>query len=225
MSLRRWTSTSTYRLAGELTRGGHRVDADTVGRLLKDRGASLQANVKRMEGSAPPERDAQFRHSNTQVARFRRRGWPVISVDAKKKERIRAITNPGRTWRRVGLPEPVEMHVFPQFVLGTAIPYGTYDLQRTLGSGNIGTTHATAEFAVESIRRWWQRFGRRHSHGPRICSSGPRGAAATGAGAAPGSSTSRTWRPAQPCESPCATSPRAPASGTRWSTGWSRSST
>jgi hypothetical protein len=162
MSPLRWTSKSTYRLAAELTRLGHRMDADTVGRLLKDWGYSLQANVKTKEGTAPPERDAQFRYLNAQVKRFFRRGWPVISVDTKKKERVGAFKNPGRTWRKVGQPEPVHMHDFPQLGLGTAIPYGTYDLQRNQGLVNVGVTHETAEFAVESIRRWWQQFGRRY---------------------------------------------------------------
>jgi Rhodopirellula transposase DDE domain len=175
MSPLKWTSKSTYRLAAELTRAGYRVDADTVGRLLKDWGYSLQANVKTKEGSGPPERDAQFRYIARQVQRFQRRGWPVISVDTKKKERIGAFKNPGRTWRRVGQPREVEMHDFPDLGIGTAIPYGTYDLQRNQGLVNVGITHETAEFAVESIRRWWQQFGRRHyprAGGLLICADG-----------------------------------------------------
>lgn len=162
MSPLRWTSKSTYRLAAELTQRGYRVDADTVGRLLKDWGYSLQANVKTKEGGSPPERDAQFRYLNAQVKRFLRRGWPVISVDTKKKERVGAFKNPGRTWRKVGQPERVHMHDFPHLGRGIAIPYGTYDIQRNQGLVNVGMTHETAEFAVESIRRWWQQFGRRH---------------------------------------------------------------
>ncbi len=172
MSSLKWTSKSTYRLAAELTRQGHRVDADTVGRLLKDWGYSLQANVKTKEGGSPPERDAQFRYLNAQVKRYLQRGWPVISVDTKKKERVGAFKNPGRTWRKVGQPERVHMHDFPHLGHGIAIPYGTYDLQRNQGLVNVGVTHETAEFAVESIRRWWQQFGRRHyasARGLLIC--------------------------------------------------------
>jgi hypothetical protein len=187
MSPLKWTSKSTYRLAAELTHLGHGVDADTVGRLLKDWGYSLQANVKSKEGSARPERDAQFRYINTQVQRFLRRNWPVISVDTKKKERVGAFKNPGRTWRKVGQPEQVEVHDFPHLGIGTAIPYGTYDIQRNQGLVNVGMTHETAEFAVESIRRWWQQFGRRHY--PRaqellICADGGGG----------NGSRSRAWK-------------------------------
>lgn len=54
MSPLKWTSKSTHRLAAELTRLGHPVDADTVGRLLKDWDYSLQVNVKTKEGGSPP---------------------------------------------------------------------------------------------------------------------------------------------------------------------------
>lgn len=57
----RWTTKSTARLADELTRTGHQVGADTVGRLLKQAGYSLQGNAKTVEGKQHPDRDAQFR--------------------------------------------------------------------------------------------------------------------------------------------------------------------
>ncbi len=175
MSRLQWTSKSTYRLAEELTRVGHPVDADTVGRLLKDLGYSLQANVKTKEGGSPPERDAQFRYINAQVKRFLRRGWPVISVDTKKKERVGAFKNPGKTWRRKGHPRAVQMYDYPRLGVGPAIPYGAYDIDKNQGLVNVGMTHETAEFAVASIRRWWQQFGRRQyprAAGLLICADG-----------------------------------------------------
>jgi hypothetical protein len=172
MSPLKWTSKSTYRLAAELGRLGHRVDADTVGRLLKTWGYSLQATVKTKEGGSPPERDAQFRYISAQLKRFLKRGWPVLSVDSKKKERVGAFKNAGRTWRKVGQPEEVHMHDFPHLGEGIAIPYGAYDIQRNQGLVNVGMTHETAEFAVESIRRWWRHVGRRYyprTQGLLIC--------------------------------------------------------
>ena len=116
------TSQSTYRLAAELTRLGHRVDADTVGRLLKDWDDSLQAHGKTKAGGSPPERDAQCRYLNAQVKRFVRRGWPVIAVDTQKKERVGAFKNPGRPWRKTGDPERVRLSDSPHLGQGTAIP-------------------------------------------------------------------------------------------------------
>jgi len=175
MSLLRWTNKSTARIAAELTQQGHRASDETVRRRLRELGYSLQANVKTLEGSSPPERDAQFRYLNAQVRRFLARGEPVLSVDTKKKERIGAFKNPGRTWRPQGTPQAVNMYDYPSLGLGTAIPYGTYDVQRDEGFVNVGMTHDTAEFAVESLRRRWRVFGRRHYPRARallVCADG-----------------------------------------------------
>ncbi len=161
MSLLRWTSKSTERIAEELTRRGHPISADTVGRRLRELDYSLQANVKTKEGSAPPGRDAQFRYINGQVKRFLKRGEPILSIDAKKKERVGAFKNAGRTWRPTGQPYPVNVYDYPSLAVGPAIPYGAYDVQRNEGFVNVGMSHDTAEFAVESLRRWWHLFGRR----------------------------------------------------------------
>ena len=118
--------------------------------------------MKTLEGSSPPERDAQFRYLNAQVRQFLARGEPVLSVDTKKKERVGAFKNPGRTWRPQGTPQAVNMYDYPALGIGTAIPYGAYDVQRDEGFVNVGMTHDTAEFAVESLRRWWRVFGRQH---------------------------------------------------------------
>ena len=160
MSLLRWTSKSTERLAEELTRRGHPISADTVGRRLRELEYSLQANLKTKEGSAPPGRDAQFRYINAQVKRFLKRGEPILSIDAKKKERVGAFKNAGRTWRPKGQPYHVNIYDYPSLAVGPAIPYGAYDVQRNEGFVNVGMSHDTAEFAVESLRRWWRLFGR-----------------------------------------------------------------
>ncbi|MGH8525341.1 MAG: ISAzo13 family transposase [Gammaproteobacteria bacterium] len=162
MSLLRWTNKSTAAIAGALTRQGHPASDETVRRRLRELGYSLQGNMKTLEGESPVERDAQFRYINGQVKRFLRRHAPVLSVDTKKKERVGAFKNSGRTWRPRGDPVEVNIYDYPSLGLGTAIPYGAYDLQRNEGFVNVGVSHDTAEFAVESVRRWWKFFGRRH---------------------------------------------------------------
>jgi len=169
MSLLKWTNRSTRNIAAELTRRGCPVTAPTVGRCLRELGYSLQANVKSREGPQHPDRDAQFRYINQQVKRFLRAGEPVLSVDTKKKELVGPFRNPGRTWRPRGQPETVLLHDFPHLGDGKAIPYGAYDLGRNEGFVNVGITHDTAEFAVESIRRWWRLLGKRaYPHATRL---------------------------------------------------------
>jgi len=159
MSMLRWTSKSTRTIAHELTRLGHKVDHVTVLRYLRDLGYTLQANAKTREGRQHPARDAQFRYINSRVKAFLRTGNPVISVDTKKKELVGAFRNAGRTWRPKGKPEPVNAYDFIHLGKGKAIPYGAYDIAHDRAVVNVGVTHDTAEFAVESIRRWWKLDG------------------------------------------------------------------
>ena len=165
MSALKWTSKSTRTIAGELTRLGHAVSSVTVGRCLEDMGYTLQTNVKTREGAQHPDRDAQFRYLNRQAENFRRDGSPVISVDTKKKELVGAFKNTGRRWLPQGKADKVLVHDFPHLGEGKAIPYGAYDIARDRAVVNVGVTHDTAEFAVESIRRWWRLDGKRHYRG------------------------------------------------------------
>jgi DDE family transposase len=161
MSYLKWTNKSTRTMAEELQRKGYEVSHVTVARCLREMDYSLQGNVKTLEGSQHPDRDRQFRYINQQVRTFMRRGDPVVSVDAKKKELVGPFDNRGRRWKRVGEPDEVFVHDFPDMGEGKAIPYGTYDVARNEALVNVGITHETADFAVESIRRWWRMLGRR----------------------------------------------------------------
>jgi len=161
MSPLRWTCKSTRRLADELTRSGHPVSARTVATLLHEDGYSLQGNRKTTEGKQHPDRNAQFEYLNSQVGRFLERGQPAISVDSKKKELVGRFKNGGREWRPKGKPEEVRVHDFKDKVLGKVTPYGVYDILNNQGWVSVGIDHDTAQFAANSIRRWWMEMGRR----------------------------------------------------------------
>ncbi len=154
-----WTTSSTRKLADELTAAGHKVGPDTVARLLREQGFSLQANSKTLEGADHPDRDAQFSYLNDQATDHLNTGDPVISVDTKKKELVGEYKNGGREWRPAGEPEKVKVHDFIDRQLGKANPYGVYDLAADTGWVSVGTDHDTAAFAVETIRRWWNTIG------------------------------------------------------------------
>ena len=154
-----WVSKSCRRLAQGLKDQGYSASRSLVGRLLRDLGYSLQGNAKTREGSAHPDRDKQFAHINDRVAEFLASGQPVISVDTKKKELVGPFRNGGREWRPQGEPEAVNVHDFADRELGKAAPYGVYDVAHNIGWVNVGISHDTAAFAVESIRRWWLRLG------------------------------------------------------------------
>ena len=159
-SVLRWTSKSVRHLAAGLRELGHEVHFTKVAQLLRSLGYSLQANVKTREGTQHPDRDAQFRHINAVATRAVDAGQPVISVDTKKKELVGDFKNAGREWRPKGRPELVRVHDFKDKQLGKAIPYGVYDIGSDQGWVNVGIDHNTAQFAVNSIRSWWEHLGR-----------------------------------------------------------------
>jgi hypothetical protein len=154
-----WTTLSTRKLAAELSAAGHQVGADTVARLLREQGFSLQGNAKTLEGAQHPDRDAQFSYLNDQAGDHLGAGDPVISVDTKKKELVGQYKNGGKEWRPAGRPEQVKVHDFIDPTSGKANPYGVYDLGTDAGWVSVGTDHDTAAFAVATIRRWWQAAG------------------------------------------------------------------
>jgi len=163
MSALRWTLKSTYQLARDLQARGFRVSAELVRRLLHDMGYSLQAPAKQNEGSAHPDRDGQFNHLNALAGERLASGDPVISVDTKKKELIGNYANGGTEWHPGGEPTRTNVHDFADRALGEfakAIPYGVYDIANNQGWVNVGDTADTAEFAVNSIRSWWNTLGK-----------------------------------------------------------------
>jgi hypothetical protein len=155
----RWTCKSIRRLADELTRENHPVGAVTVARLLRQAGYSLQANRKTREGASHPDRNAQFEYIHASVQRFLKRGQPAISVDAKKKENVGDFKNSGRAWLPQGQPEEGRVYDFLIKSLGKAALYGVYDRLQNQGWMSVGIDHDTAQFAVNSIRRWWDEMG------------------------------------------------------------------
>jgi hypothetical protein len=158
----RWTSKSTYHLADALQQKGHTISQRSVHRLLEGLGYSLQSNRKGEEGTDHPDRDGQFQFINRRVRKFQRRGWPVISVDTKKKENIGEFSQRGQEWEAEGEPRRTKTHDFRKKGEPKASPYGIYDPTRDEGWVNVGISHDTAEFAVASIRGWWRKLGREH---------------------------------------------------------------
>jgi hypothetical protein len=155
----RWTCMSVRQLAAELRRQGHTVERQTVAHLLAALGYSLQAHRKTKEGTSHPDRNAQFAYINTRVRAFQKRGYPVVSVDTKKKELVGDFKKGGQAWRPPGQPERVRVYAVGDEDWGKALPYGVSDQAAKMGWGKVGVDHDTAALAVESLRRWWEHMG------------------------------------------------------------------
>lgn len=157
-----WTTKSVRNLAEALQFKGHDVSYRTVATMLHEMDYCLQGNRKVLVDADHPDRDSQFRYIHQTVKNYVRDGWPVISVDTKKKELVGNFKNAGRVWGEKGKRRQVNAYDFRHLADGTAVPYGAYDESRNEGFVNVGISRDTAEFAVESIRQWWQRVGRHH---------------------------------------------------------------
>jgi len=154
MSTRKWRRSSLRHLSEQL---GEQVSHTTVGRMLGEMDYSLKVNVKRLTGEPHPDRDEQFAYLEQQKQTFLQAGWPVISVDTKKKELIGNFKNSGRRWCQTA--DAVNEHDFEQDALGKAVPYGIYDLTHQRGYVYVGQSADTPQFAVERIADWWRTFG------------------------------------------------------------------
>ena len=156
-----WVSKSHQKLAVALVALGYPISAPTVAKLLVDAlGFRRQVNRKTQEGANHPDRDAQFEHINEIATRFLAQQQPAVSVDTKKKELVGDFKNAGSDYRPAGCPDPVRTHDFMDKELGKAVPHGIYDIGANAGWVTVGVDSDTAEFAVNSLRLWWQNMGR-----------------------------------------------------------------
>lgn len=157
----RWSSKSTIKLADELKLQNFKITQQTVHKLLKQQNYSMKSNRKSQEGKADhPDRDAQFNFINNQTKEFQNAGFPVLSVDTKKKENLGNFKNNGKEWGSKGVHTEVLTHDFPDKDLGKVAPHGIYDISNNKGFVSVGISSDTAEFAVNSIKSWHMLMGR-----------------------------------------------------------------
>lgn len=161
MSVISYTSLSMRDIAKiVLEKKGIKISQNIVSNALEELGYSKQKNQKMEQmGKQHPDRDAQFRHINETGERYLAAEQPFISVDCKKKENIGNFQNNGREYRHIGDAREVLDHDFPIAELGKVAPYGVYNINDNTGFINLGTSHDTAEFAVQSVRNWWYDIG------------------------------------------------------------------
>ena len=156
----RWVSKSHAKLAAALCAMGHQVGKSTMPKLLELLQYRRQVNRKTLESSSNPDRDAQFEHINAAAIAMQAAGKPVVSIDTKKKEPIGPYKNAGSDYRPNGCPEQVKVHDFVDAELGKVVPYGVYDIAANAGFVSVGIDNDTAQFSVNSIRRWLDLMGR-----------------------------------------------------------------
>jgi DDE family transposase len=154
-----WSTLSLRDIARQMAAAGFAVGKDTIARLMRQDGWSLQGMSRVLEGKQHADRDAQFRNIAAKIAAYQAAGDPVISTDTKKKEHLGAYWRAGESWRPRGDPVKVMDHDFTGKDTVRITPYGIYDISANRGFVSVGTSHDTAAFAVNAIRLWWQEEG------------------------------------------------------------------
>lgn len=159
----KWTRKTTEKVAKELSYSGINVTSKTVGRLLRKLKFSLRVNHKKVTNSnvSPDDRNQQFEIIASLREEFANKGNPIISVDAKKKEKVGNFKNEGSAWAYINKFFAVNDHDFLTLAIGKAIPYGIIDLMLNKGWVFVGISHDTAEFSTDSIERWWRIGGKK----------------------------------------------------------------
>ena len=152
MSDQKWLNCRLCDIRQQLDRRGHRVSKSVISRVLHAHNYSLRVNVKKHAGKQHPDRDRQFEYIRTQRHAHQAAGYPLISVDTKKKERVGNFKNAGQAWRQA--PDEVDAHDFPQDAIGRAVRYGIYDLRYNCGTVYLGQSADTPTFAVDNIAHW-----------------------------------------------------------------------
>ena len=157
-----WTTKSLMSIAEELNEKYRiKVSHTVVAGELEKMGYSKQLNQKMLQVGKPhPDRNKQFEYISATARECIKQGIPVISVDCKKKENIGNFKNTGKEYRRKKDARKVLDHDFLDAELGKVAPYGIYDIDKNIGFVNLGTSHDTAEFAVNSILQWWLHIGK-----------------------------------------------------------------
>jgi len=155
-----WTNKSLRNLGNGLNEKGFNVCYRVVGEMLRKLGYSLQADKKTLTVTpSHPDRDKQFEYINKETTKAIAKGIPVLSIDAKKKEKIGNFKNDGKTYQKERTPIEVLDHDFPIPELGKATPFGVYNIFKNRGFVSVGISADTAAFAVESLRKWWYAEG------------------------------------------------------------------
>lgn len=159
-----YTHLSIDKLTEAVQEKGYTLGKNVVNRMLWNLGFSLKGNKKDLHKKSHKDRDKQFAYIDRLVGGFLKSLNIVISIDAKKTEKIGNLSNPGKTYQQKGEATLVEDHDFgkkdKRGRIIKAIPFGIYEIQRNRGYVNVGTDHNTAEFAVESVRRWYYKEGK-----------------------------------------------------------------
>jgi hypothetical protein len=153
-----YTDLSPQDLSERLSKMGTPVGKDAIAQWLEDAGIRRRQIRKDIPGGEHPDRNRQFERIAELISHYESVGDPWFSIDTKAKEHLGLLYRKGRV--RGNRSFEAFDHDFPSWADGVLIPHGIYDAMANLGHINLGLSHDTSEFACDSFKRFWNRYGR-----------------------------------------------------------------
>jgi len=154
----KWTNLTDAKIAEHLSEThGKPVRRHTIKQLLKkNKYVRRKARKSRRIGDCA-QRDAQFQNIRKIKKQHVDLGYPVLSIDTKKKELLGTLYREGKLYTT----EVIEVfdHDFPYLATGVVVPYTLYDLRQNKAYVYLGTSKDTAAFVCDCLAHWWTHYG------------------------------------------------------------------
>jgi len=154
----KWTNLTPPQIVQHLQAEEVEASAYIVKQLLEKHDYVQRQAQKQLSTGDCADRDTQFQNISRLKALYQALGYPIISIDTKKKEALGNLYREGRLYTT----EVIQVfdHDFAHLTEGVVIPYTIYDLTQNKAYVYLGTSKDTAEFVCDCLRHWWTHYGR-----------------------------------------------------------------
>lgn len=150
----RWTNLKPMEIVRLGIAKGVALTRYLVEKLSERKGLGLRQMRKSKTAKEVPERDRQFVRISQLKEDFSGRGFPVLSIDTKKKEFLGQFYRKGKAYCEESLE--VHDHDFPSLAEGVVIPHGIYDVSANTGYISLGKSKDTSEFLCDNLKHYWE---------------------------------------------------------------------
>jgi hypothetical protein len=155
----RWLKLTRAEVSEKMHAKGIPISRNIVRKLMKKHQFVKRKMQRKKAIGASADREEQFKNIIAEKEKFMVSDNPVLSIDTKKKEHIGGdLHRQGSVYCTQAIA--ASDHDYPYLADVKIAPHGIYDIKQNKAYINIGTSYETAEFICDSLKRWWQKFGK-----------------------------------------------------------------